>query len=65
MEELQKRISEALEEELAKIYEEKGITSGDIAPEQLLEWERIASDTARLFSQLIEENEKNGVVIPF
>jgi hypothetical protein len=65
MDELKARISEALENELAKIYEEKGITSGDITPEQLLEWERIAEDAAKLFGQLIDQNEKNGVILPF
>jgi hypothetical protein len=65
MDELKARISEALESELAKIYEEKGITSGDITPEQLLEWERITAAAADLFSQLIEQNEENGVILPF
>lgn len=65
MDELKARISEALENELAKIYEEKGITSGDISPEQLLEWERIAEDATKLFGLLIDQNEKNGVILPF
>lgn len=56
MDELKARISEALENELAKIYEEKGITSGDITPEMLLEWERIAEDAAKLFGLLIAWN---------
>lgn len=62
---LQNRISAALESELAKIYEENGITTGDITPAQLLEWERITAAAADLFAQLIEENEKNGVILPF
>lgn len=56
MDELKARISEALENELAEIYEEKGITSGDISPEMLLEWERITEDTAKLFGLLIAWN---------
>lgn len=56
MDELKARISEALESELARIYEEKGISSGDITPEMLLEWERITEDAAKLFGLLIAWN---------
>lgn len=65
MEDLKTRISAAMEAELSRIYEENGITTGDITPEQLLEWERITAAAADLFAQLIEDNEKNGVVLPF
>ena len=56
MENLKNRISAALENELAAIYEEQNITSGDIDPLQYLEWERLAKETADLFAELIEQN---------
>lgn len=62
---LRQRISEALERELARIYDDEGITTGDITPEQLLQWENIAAAAAELFTALIEQNEKNGVLLPF
>ena len=55
-EELQKRISNALEAELAKIYDEEWITSGDVTPAQFLKWERITATAADLFAELIEQN---------
>lgn len=62
---LKNRISNALEAELGRIYDELGITTGDITPEQFQQWEAITADTAELFARLIEDNEKNGVVLPF
>lgn len=56
MENLKNRISAALESELAAIYEEQNITSGDIDPLQYLEWERLTTATANLFAELIEQN---------
>ena len=56
MENLKNRISAALESELAAIYEEQNITSGDIDPLQYLEWERLTMETADLFRELIEQN---------
>ena len=56
MENLKRRISEALEFELEAIYAEHDITSGDIDPLQHLEWERITTATANLFAELIEQN---------
>ena len=56
MENLKNRISTALENELTVIYEEKNITSGDIDPLQALEWERLTTETAKLFATLIEQN---------
>lgn len=53
---LKQRISDLLENELAKIYEETGINSGDIDPLQALEWERITAAAAELFSDLIRQN---------
>lgn len=55
-EELQKRISNALERELERIYDEAWITSGDVTPEQFLKWERIVATAADLFAELIEQN---------
>ena len=56
MENLKNRISAALENELAAIYEEQNIDSGDISPLQFLQWERLAKETADLFAELIEQN---------
>jgi len=56
MENLKNRISAALENELTAIYEEQNIKSGDIDPLQLLEWERLTTETAKLFAELIAQN---------
>lgn len=53
---LQIRISAALESELSAIYEELGITSGDITPSDFIEWERLTNSAALLFERLIEFN---------
>ena len=50
------RISAALENELARIYDERGISTGDITPEQALQWDEIAAQTAELFTQLVKQN---------
>lgn len=55
-EQLKNRISDALEAELAKIYDELRIESGDIAPWDLLEWEQITEEAAALFERLIAMN---------
>ena len=65
MDELTKRIDEALEAELSRIYDEKGITTGDITPEQQIDWDRATEFLAELFAELIEQNEENGVLLPF
>lgn len=57
-EKLQARISEALEEELAKIYDEMGIKTGDFHPEQALRWDELTADMAKLFEILINQNQK-------
>lgn len=56
MEKLQTRICNALEAELAKIYDEQWITSGDVTPEQYLTWELHTKALAKLFAELIEQN---------
>lgn len=53
---LQTRISNALEAELASIYDENWITSGDVTPCQYLAWERNVEALAELFAELIEQN---------
>lgn len=55
-EQLKNRINNALEAELAKIYDELRIESGDIAPWDLLEWEQITEEAAALFERLIAMN---------
>lgn len=55
-EEIRERISDALEAELAKIYEELRIESGDLAPWDLAEWDHITSELATLFQALIAWN---------
>lgn len=54
--EIQKRINNALENELGKIYDELGVSSGDISPTDLLEWDLLAEDMATLFQALIAWN---------
>ena len=53
---LQDRISNALEAELSRIYDEEWITSGDVTPVQYLTWERHTEALAKLFAELIEQN---------
>ena len=53
---IQKRINNALETELGKIYDELRIESGDIAPWDLLEWDRVTEEIATLFQALIAWN---------
>lgn len=55
-EQIKMRISDALESELAKIYEEQGIESGDIPPWDFLKWEEVTASAAELFQRLIEWN---------
>jgi hypothetical protein len=55
-EELQERISLALETELEKIYSELRIDSGDISPSDANEWDRITGAAAALFQKLIAWN---------
>jgi hypothetical protein len=50
------RISDTLEQELATIYDELGIESGDITPSQYLEWERLTQEMADLFKILLDQN---------
>ena len=53
---IQERINNALEAELAKIYDELRIESGDIAPWDLVEWDQLTNEMATLFSALIAWN---------
>lgn len=55
---LKNRISAALEGELSAIYEELGITNGDITPSDFIEWESLTSSAALLFERLIEFNKE-------
>jgi hypothetical protein len=55
-EQIQERISNALETELAKIYDELGVSSGDISPLDLLEWDALTEEMATLFQALIAWN---------
>lgn len=54
--EIQKRINNALESELMKIYEDLRIESGDIAPWDLMEWDELTDQMATLFNCLIMWN---------
>ena len=54
--ELQELISLSLEETLAEIYTEMGITTGDISPLQARHWDIITQATANLFNELIKQN---------
>lgn len=55
-EQIQERIGNALEAELATIYNELRIESGDIAPWDLAEWDHLTDEMATLFSRLIAWN---------
>lgn len=55
-EQIRARISDALEAELSKIYDELRIESGDIAPFDLVEWDQLTSEMATLFQALIVWN---------
>ena len=55
---LKNRISAALENELSTIYEELGITSGDMSPADQNDWEGVTTSAARLFEKLIEFNKE-------
>ena len=52
------RISATLENELSRIYDEQGIKTGDITPEQALQWDEIAAQAGELFAQLVKQNSK-------
>jgi hypothetical protein len=54
--ELQELISLSLEETLTEIYDQLGITTGDISPIQAMQWNEITQAAAALFSELIEQN---------
>jgi hypothetical protein len=56
MDELKKRIDAALENELARIYNELDISRGDIAPEQWIDWDNATTSLAFLFAELIDQN---------
>lgn len=53
---IKERVNNALEAELAKIYDELRIESGDIAPWDLVEWDQLTEEMARLFQCLIMWN---------
>ena len=55
-EEIQERLNNALEAELSKIYDELGVSSGDISPLDLLEWENRVADLTTIFLALIAWN---------
>lgn len=58
-EQLAERIGEALELELAKIYDELGISTGDISPMDFLEWEKRVTEVTETFLKLIAYNTTN------
>ena len=58
LDELANRISDALEVELGRIYEELRAESGDISPLDSLEWDEVTAKAAYLFQKLIEQNTK-------
>lgn len=55
-EQIQERINNALEIELAKIYNELGVDSGDISPWLSLEWDSLTEELATLFQRLVDWN---------
>ena len=55
---LHDRIDNALEAQLCDVYQELGITRGDITPMQREDWDTIVNNTAALFSELIDQNKE-------
>ena len=55
-EQIQERLNNALEAELSKIYDELEIQTGDIAPLDSIEWDRITEEATELFQRLIDWN---------
>lgn len=55
-EQIKNRISDTLEAELGKIYDELGITSGDISPWDSYKWDGLTEEIATLFQALIAWN---------
>lgn len=55
-EQIQARISDALEAELSKIYDELGVSSGDISPLDSYKWDELTEEIATLFQALIAWN---------
>jgi hypothetical protein len=53
---LKERISNTLETELSKIYDELGITNGDISPLDSYKWDELTEELATLFQALIAWN---------
>ena len=53
---IQKIISDSLEETLSNIYTDLGIETGDISPVQLMQLDEITKKAADLFHELIEQN---------
>ena len=54
---MKNRINSALETLLSEIYKEKGISTGDITPEQSLQWDNIVNEISELFEDLIKQNQ--------
>lgn len=53
---LEEKISNAVESVLSELYNEHNIKTGDISPEQTFEWERLSNDFACLLTELVKQN---------
>lgn len=53
---IKQRIDTTLNDLLSDIYEEKGITTGDITPGQAMDWDKYVIELSKLFEALIEQN---------
>ena len=58
---IQARIDNVVETLLSQIYGEMKIDSGDITPEQTLEWDKLVGQFATLFTKLIEQNQEEDL----
>ena len=58
---MRERINKALRILLGEIYQEKGITTGDIQPLQLVRWDNLVDDLTKLFTELITFNESDKI----
>jgi len=46
------------EKSIMEIYEEHGIQTGDISPEQSMNWKNLTINFSTLFFELIEQNKR-------
>ncbi len=61
--EIRQLLEQSLETNLSQVFFANNIKTGDISPQQQLEWDRLLDETTALFYSLMEQNkgdEENG-----